>query len=303
MTGVAAVASVAAGTALVLTILRDVFHELFHPLGAGSISHLVQQLFWRVFRRLAASRQSALLLAGPTTMVAIVATWGVLLVVGWALVFWPFLPGEFRFASPLVAVSQAGFADALYFSSTALTTLGFGDMTPTDATLRLLVTAEAAVGFAWLTAGISWLLSIYPVLARRRTLAQRLFLLDTAGAESGHRLADLEPRFVALLLMELAGALAQVRVDLIQSAITYYFADSERRLSLSAALPLCERLAQDGLTDAHPDLVRFAAVALREAVRSYAETVRLTFLHTPEGPLDRVLAEYAAAHHREPPAT
>ncbi len=183
--------------------------------------------------------------------------------------------------------------------SWSLTTLGFGDKTPTDPTLRLLITAEAAVGFAWLTAGNSWILSIYPVLSRRRTLAQRLFLLHTAGAKSGRSFVDLDSDVVAATLNDLAGLLTQVRMDLTQSSITYYFADSERLLSLPAALPLCVQLANDGLADNRSESVQWAAITLREALRCYLETVRDRFLCTPEGPPERVLAEYAAAHLRE----
>ena len=299
MTSVAATASVVAGSAVVLLVLRDVFHALLHPAGAGSLSRALQRGLWGGFRRVARRRRGALQVAGPTTLVAILATWGALLALGWALVFWPFLPEGFRFASPLAPAAQGGFLDALYFSSVVLTTLGFGDVTPTRAPLRLLATVEAAVGFALLTAGISWVLSIYPVLSRRRALAQRTFLLEAGERQSGCRLAELEASVAAAHLSALAAALAQVRVDLAQSTVSYYFADVEEALALPAALPLLARFADEGGAAGRPDAVRFAAAELREAVSAYAERVRTAHLRLPPLPVGDVIASYATDYDRD----
>lgn len=293
MSGAASVASVAVGALLVLVVVRDVFHELFHPSGTGSLSRLVQRALWRLSARTAGSRAR---LAGPIMLVGVVATWVALVTLGWALVYWPYLPDGFRFASSLDPAAHRGLRDALYVSATALTTVGFGDITPTWPALRLLATLEAALGFALLTAGISWVLSIYPVLARRRALAGRTFLLHAAREATGRRLAALDPAVAAPLLAELAAALAQARVDLVQSGITYYFGDAEAALSLPAALPLLAGAADDGLEAGRPDAVRFAAAALRESVRAYAETIRATHLRMGAATTEETLARYAADH-------
>ena len=66
-----------------------------------------------------------------------------------------------------------------------LTTLGFGDVTPDAAWLRLVVPVEALLGFGLLSASISWLLLIHPALARRRSLAYEIALLRKAEQETG----------------------------------------------------------------------------------------------------------------------
>lgn len=301
MSAPAAVVSISGGVVLILAVLRDVFHELFHPAGTGTLSRLMQRWLWRGFRRAAVRRRSVLLLAGPTILVAVVATWGVLLALGWALVFWPSLPGEFRFASPLRPATQDGFVDALYFSIVVLSTLGFGDVTPVQPLLRLLAAVEATLGFGLLTAAVSWTLSIYPVLSRRRTLAYRIALLGAGEGREVRSVADLDPHVVAPLLIELAGALAQARVDLIQSGITYYFDDSEPALALSVALPPLERLASAAGATGRTDAVRAAAAGVHAVVAAYAETVRATYLRTAKRPLRELLAHYAADQFREPP--
>jgi hypothetical protein len=55
----------ALGIGLVLTALRDIFHQLFHPGGSGHLSDALMRAFWRAFRRASARRPGALGLAGP----------------------------------------------------------------------------------------------------------------------------------------------------------------------------------------------------------------------------------------------
>jgi hypothetical protein len=64
-----------------------------------------------------------------------------------------------------------------------LATLGYGDIVPTSDLLRVLVPLEALVGFALLTAALSWVISVYPALSRRRSLARGATLLK--GSEQG----------------------------------------------------------------------------------------------------------------------
>ncbi len=117
------------GAGLILLALRDVFHTLFHPSGRGSISELLPKVIWRqVFRRLAKHRPGILALGGPTTVLAVISSWTVLLAVGWALVYWPYLPERFLLQTGLDPEAQGGFLDALYLSFVTLSTLGYRDI-------------------------------------------------------------------------------------------------------------------------------------------------------------------------------
>lgn len=116
------------GAVPIVVALRDIFHTLFHPAGSGSVGRAVQRVTWRVFRILARRRPQALALAGPTAVVAVIGSWAFLAIVGWALVYWPQLPGGFHFASGVPATD--GFGEALYVSLVTLSTLGYGDVTP-----------------------------------------------------------------------------------------------------------------------------------------------------------------------------
>lgn len=72
-----------------------------------------------------------------------------------------------------------------------LATLGYGDIAPATGWLRALAPLEAVVGFALVTAGISWTLALYPALSRQRALARETSLLaETVGAVGIPTLGD-----------------------------------------------------------------------------------------------------------------
>ncbi|MCM9083092.1 potassium channel family protein [Streptomyces spororaveus] len=74
----------------------------------------------------------------------------------------------------LLPAEHSSFTDALYISLVNISTLGLGDIAPTEGWLRILAPLEAFVGFALLTATVSWTLGIYPAPASRRAPALRL---------------------------------------------------------------------------------------------------------------------------------
>jgi hypothetical protein len=41
------------GVTLIVLALRDIFHQLFHPSGAGSVSGMLMKAIWRAFRLVA----------------------------------------------------------------------------------------------------------------------------------------------------------------------------------------------------------------------------------------------------------
>ena len=71
----------------------------------------------------------------------------------------------------------------LYLSLVTLVTLGYGDIVPTSDWLRILQQLEALTGFAIVTASLSWVISIYPALGRRRALANKASLIRASEPE------------------------------------------------------------------------------------------------------------------------
>lgn len=156
-----------AGAGLVMAALRDLFHTLWHPTRHGGLSRLVMTALWRLSQHLRARRRVAGLV-GPLAMVTVVGMWATTIILGWAIVYWPHMPEAFAFTAGSQPSQQSGLLDSLYMSLATVATLGLGDIVPTAGWLRVAAPLEALVGFALLTATVSWVLEIYPTLSTRR---------------------------------------------------------------------------------------------------------------------------------------
>ncbi|MFF0475004.1 potassium channel family protein [Streptomyces sp. NPDC004284] len=283
--------SVLAGAALILFILRDVFHTIWHPTRHGGLSRLVMRSMWRLSAHHGA-RWRPVGLAGPVGMMTVVIVWAFGVSVGWALIYWPYMPGDFSYATGLVPSEHASPVDALYVSLVTLATLGLGDIAPASGWLRMLAPVEALVGFALLSATVAWILGVYPALARRRALALHLSHLHRSRVTA----AALDSAGSAALLDGLASALSTVTVDFLQYAESYYFHDGDESIALAGQLFHAVDLADRAERARHPDL-RLSATVLRTALDDLAVVLDERFLRGG-GPPEKVFRAYAADHGR-----
>ncbi|GGQ64576.1 potassium channel family protein [Streptomyces asoensis] len=280
------------GAALVMITLRDLFHTLWHPTRHGGLSRLVMTALWRTARRLRTPGR-VVGLVGPLAMVTVVGMWAFTVVLGWAVVYWPHMPGSFTFSPGSEAAREPALLDSVYLSLVTVATLGLGDIAPAESWLRLVSPLEALVGFVLLTATVSWVLEIYPALTRRRVLAVRLALLRDADPPT----RQLDCTAGAMLLESLATEVARVRIDFTQYAEAYYFHDGEDHSSLAATVGYATVLAQRGRAARRPE-VRLAGSLLAGALTDLAAVLDQRFLHTG-GPSTAVFAAYAADHGRD----
>jgi hypothetical protein len=286
---VATIVLTAVGAAMIALAIRDAFDALFHPEGRATIGRTISRAIWRVLRR-PGPGHPLFPLAGPLALISVIATWSLLLIVGWALVYLPHMPEQFSFQG--ARPSGSDLTHSLNVSLVTLTTLGFGDITPRAEALRLILPFEALVGFGLLTASISWLLLIYPVLARRRSLAYEIALLR--GAETG----ELDPAAAEGLYAELTSRLVAVERDLVNFPISYYFAEEDARFSLPAVAPYLLDLARRGAAEGQPDHVRLRASLLMQALEDLSVTAA-DFHGHPEGDAEERLRAYARDHLRD----
>jgi hypothetical protein len=285
----------ALGVALIVVAGRDVFDALFHPEGKGTLGRLIMRSVWAAFHRLAQTRRSAFALAGPTALLAVITSWAALLILGWTLIFWPHIHGEFRSTSN---VHAGAFVQALHTSLVTLTTLGSTDLVPRVAWLRLTAPLEALLGFGLLSASISWLLLIYPALSRRRSLAYEISLLSEAERDAGVTLERLEPSGAERLYGELTSRLIAVERDLVNFPVSYYFSERDDRFSLAAQSGRLLELAERGSRPGVPEHVRLRASMLIEALRAFGATTAERFHRRPGGGTEEALVAYARDHGR-----
>jgi hypothetical protein len=281
----------ALGVLLVAGVLRDVFDTLFHEAGRAALSTVIMRSIWRAFRRIGGRRRLAL--AGPTSIIAVVSSWAALLIVGWALILMPHMPDAFAFTT---GARSGRIVESLYLSLVTLTTVGFGDIAPAEGWLRIVGPLEALIGFALLTASVSWLLSIYPLLSRRRSLAYEIHLLTEAESDTGTALTSMEPWAAESLYSELMSRLVSVERDMVTFPVAYYFTEPDSRFALPASMPSLLRLAEAGCGDEVPAPVRLRATMLREAIADFARTIAARFHGSSSEDTGDLLGDYARDH-------
>lgn len=280
-----------AGGALVLFVLRDLFLTLWVPDGCGPIQLTVSRTWWRFGRERSAKVRR---LIGPWTLAAVILSWGLLAVLGWALVYMPHMDTEFLYAIGLEPASRSDVLDALYLSLVALTTLGFGDIVATGGWVRMLPPVEALMGFALWTASVTWVLQIYPALGRRSALAAELAALQTSNFAG--RIPDVDESVVSDIAFDLAAGVRGVRADLLLYAQTYYFFEHQKG-SLSRTLP-CALAIRDAARRDERHAVVLAGDVLAEALDDLLTVLSDGFLHAGSEESE-ILDAYRRDHGRD----
>lgn len=283
------------GVVMVLTVVRDVFHTLFHPIGSGSVAPLVMRLVWRTLRLFPSDRRIATL-TGPLGVSAVIGTWALVSVIGWMLIYLAQMPGAVAFSSELDPEARNELIDSLYLSMVTVATLGFGDIVPTSPWLRMVVPLEALFGFLLVTAAVSWVLQIYPALHRRRALALQLSTLREARRSESDATIESVPIDV---LTTLAATIIETRNDFTQYSATYYFRDLEVDASLAASLGYASELAAEARESADGQ-VRLAGALITAAVDRLAELLDREFLGLDGGTdTAKIVQAYATDHGHE----
>jgi hypothetical protein len=190
--------------------------------------------------------------------------------------------------------NHRGFWEAMNGSIGALITLSQG-MGPKSAWLGLVRGVEAIIGFGLLTASVSWLLSIYPVIEARRSIAERASLLHDAELRNSidlvHDCGDSAHQWI----MAFAADIASLRNQMAQFPISYYFYVGEPQTSLAGTLPYLYELADRAVASKAPP-GRLAATALGGAVEDFLEVLADVFLRIETTDKQELLKAYAHEH-------
>jgi hypothetical protein len=220
----------AIGVSLVLAGIADVFLTVLHPDGFGFLSsrlysglfHLVRLLTRPLPRRL---RALGLSLAAPLMVPVTITAWIVLVLVGYAFMYYAgMIGGSFNFSSPGLEPSAG---EALYVSGTAISTLGFGDVTPGSGPYQALAVSEALIGFGILTLAITYVVGIYGVLQQLGVTVAGLLhqAEDTAEPLSILRphFPDGEPQDIEAHVVTHHRSLVEIYEGLRRYPIVYYY--------------------------------------------------------------------------------
>lgn len=176
------VLSVAAGVALILLTMNDVFQSVIVPRAVGRqwrISSYAWRWAWIVWPPLAwkisgnddERREDLLAYFAPGMLVGLIAIWGTLLVLGFGAIMWGLRGG--------LAPQIHSFWSATYFAGTALTTIGFGDIAGRTAGTRFFSIVAGATGLGFFAVLTAYLFAVIGSFQVRETFVVML------GARTG----------------------------------------------------------------------------------------------------------------------
>ena len=193
----------AAGFVLLALIIFDIYATVLHSSARyGPVGESLNRSVWRVTRAVAfrlsrANRHRLLNMVGPLLLPLLIAVYVVLLVLSYALVYYPHIPSGFTFSG---GHAEPGWVDAIYFSGVTLTTVGYGDVVPRLTTLRFLALFESASGLIVISLAITYMLTVYGGLERKRAVAVSLYHQAGDGADVAGFIAHhfVEGRFYGL---------------------------------------------------------------------------------------------------------
>lgn len=192
-----------AGVLLLLFVVYDVYATILHARGrSGPLSETLYRTVWRLARWLAAQRSPerrhhTLNAVGPVLLPLLIGAYILLLVFAFAFIYLPRMPAQFIIAPQSVTTP---LSDALYFSGITLVTVGYGDIAPHTSQMRVVALIEGASGFALISLGVTYLLTVYSALERKRAIALSFYHQAEEGADAAGFIAHhfVAGRFIGL---------------------------------------------------------------------------------------------------------
>jgi hypothetical protein len=169
------VLEVMTGLLLVLATAYDLFKSIVLPRPAINKFVMVRGLFfflWNIWRRIGdrvsnpGRKEGWLATFAPIAVLIMFATWAVIFVLGYALI----IDGVRDQMRPV----PSDFWESLYFSSTTLVPLSYGDFVPIGLVARLTTIAESTTGVGVAALVITLLFSLYESFQRREELVVTL---------------------------------------------------------------------------------------------------------------------------------
>lgn len=222
--------STIAGVVLILLGIGDVFFTVLHYDGFGFLSSRLYSGLFNLFRfvtRPLPRKYGAvgLSLAAPLMVPVTITVWILLITVGYALVYYDSISVKtFYFASPGL---EPSFLEALYLSATAISTVGFGDVTPLTTFYQLVAVSEALIGFGILTLAVSYVIGVYGVLQKLGVLAAGLHQqaqdTDDPWTILAPHFPDGRPRALETHLMELHRDLLELHEGMRRYPVACYY--------------------------------------------------------------------------------
>lgn len=187
---------VSSGVLLMLFALLDIFLTILYARAkSGVFSRFVCAWEWRLMRRLAElfgrCAQLFLSLCGPAIIVSVIIWWALLLTLGAALIFHPYLGSAIVISS---GSTPTDFISAVYAAANSMSIVGSSSFSPRTSVFRLIFMCNSLIGMSAISLTMTYLMQIYTALQARNALGLHLFLLSGMTGSGAELLARLRPQ-------------------------------------------------------------------------------------------------------------
>lgn len=183
------------GIPLMLVVLADVFLTvLYARMGTSILGERLGRVLWLVFRgasKASAHRDRVLAYAGPVIVLAVLAVWVALLMLGAALVIHPYLGTAVTSSS---GQTKSDFMTAVYAAGNSITLVGSGNFSPQTPTFKAFYIANSFVGMTMISLTLTYLMQIYTALQRRNTLALSVHGMSGGTGDAADLIASVGPQ-------------------------------------------------------------------------------------------------------------
>ncbi|ELZ06512.1 potassium channel family protein [Natrialba aegyptia] len=310
-----------AGLVVLAAVIIDLlWTTLWVDGGSGPLSGRLTTGVWHGLRRATGDHPRALSLAGPIILALTLAMWIGLIWLGWTLLF--------AGGTTALVDSQTGdpatWAGRLYYVAYTMFTSGNGDYTPTSSVWELVSSFTTATGMAFVTLGVSYVLSVLGAVSEKRAFASDVTGLgerseafvrtswtgDAAASDydseidsrhpDGGRASEAQNPFsgLDLPLESLASQLSLLAEQHKSYPILHYYHSDQAMQASAVAVPIMDdalTLFRHGIPDEeqpNPTLIEDA----RTSVHRYLETLDTAFIdpaaeEPPAPELDRLREE------------
>ena len=271
------------GLVLIFLILMDAFETVVLPRRikrSFRIASIFYRKTWGLWTRIGSfikkpnRREGFLAYYGPLSLIMLLGCWAIGLIFGFACVQYGL--GEHL----MLGNEKITFGKVIYSSGETFFTLGYGDITPSNAAARALAVMEAGMGFAFLGVVVGYLPVIYGAFATREV---EISLLD-ARAGSPPSAAEFLGRLGCCpdqkVLDDIFRDWERWSADLLASHISYpvllFFRSQHSNQSWLSALTVMldvTSLVMTGVDGVHQDQAKLTFAMARHAVVDLAQVV------------------------------
>lgn len=280
---------------LVAVIVDIIWTTLWVDGGSGPLSGRLTTGVWRGLRVLSGDHPKALSIAGPLILTLTLGMWIALLWIGWTFLF---AGGDTALVSPQTG-EPADWTGHFYYVAYTMFTNGNGDYSPTSGTWEIASSFTTATGMAFVTLGVSYILTVLGAVSEKRAFANSVTGLgerSEAFVRAGW--TDEEFRGLDLPIESLADDLSHLADQHKAYPILHYYHSERGKRASAMAVPILDealtlfRYGIDDNTQLNPTLVENA----RSSTDSYLDTLETAFVEPadevpPPPDLDRLREE------------